>query len=309
MTSQTINLNLIPQGVPPVVHVSQYDKGQEWNIYLFENGVLFTIPSGTTALMQGTKPDKRGFQYPATVDTTNNVVTFTLEQQMAAVGGNVKCELVLTNGDSQIATINFILDVEPAALSDDTVISDTELPLIEQAATEAAAQAAASAAAAAASAAAAQAAVVTDMAGATAQEGGAHGLVPAPAAGDNTKFLSGGGTWEAVHADFSTSEVATGTHWIDGLPIYRKVMAWGALPANTSPVSKPHGISNLNDIVDIRGIYKTSAPLFGSIPIVNPTPEYQVGAWADRTNLTVQSGSNRSTQTAWFIIEYTKTTD
>ena len=37
-----------------------------------------------------------------------------------------------------------------------------------------------------------------DMTGATSSAAGAHGLVPAPAAGDNTKFLSGDGTWKTV---------------------------------------------------------------------------------------------------------------
>ena len=267
MTSQTFNLELIPQGVPPIVHVSQYDKGQTWNIHLFENGVVFPVPSGTSAAVQGTKPDNTGFQYPAVISVGDNVVTFTVEQQMTVLGGQFECELVLVNGENQVATINFILDVEPTTLDDDTVISETELPLIEQAAelgavingyatqiradaetastaattataaatsasadattataaaddatasktaaatsasnaatseTNAAASAtaaASSASNAAASAAAAQAAIATDMTGATASTAGTHGLVPAPAAGDDTKFLRGDGTWASV---------------------------------------------------------------------------------------------------------------
>lgn len=134
MTNQTFNLDLIPQGVPPIVHVSQYDKGQTWNIHLFENGVVFPVPSGTSAAVQGTKPDNTGFQYPAVISVGDNVVTFTVEQQMTVLGGQFECELVLVNGENQVATINFILDVEPTTLDDDTVISETELPLIEQAA-------------------------------------------------------------------------------------------------------------------------------------------------------------------------------
>lgn len=134
MTSQTFNLDLIPQGVPPIVHVSQYDKGQTWNIHIYENGVVFPVPSGTSAAVQGTKPDNTGFQYPAVISVGDNVVTFTVEQQMTVLGGQFECELVLVNGENQVATINFILDVEPTTLDDDTVISETELPLIEQAA-------------------------------------------------------------------------------------------------------------------------------------------------------------------------------
>lgn len=37
-----------------------------------------------------------------------------------------------------------------------------------------------------------------DFSGATGSAAGAHGLVPAPAAGDNTKYLAGDGTWKTV---------------------------------------------------------------------------------------------------------------
>ena len=260
MTSQTFNLDLIPQGVPPIIHVSQYDKGQTWEIHLHENGIVFPVPANTSAAIQGTKPDSTGFQFPAVITAGDNVVTFTLEQQMTVFSGDIDCELVLVNGDDQVATINFILSVEPTTLDDDTVISETQLPLIEQAAelgavinnyatqihadaetastaataatsaataaTSAAESAAADAATAtqaaddatasktaaassasnaatsetnaAASATAAQAAVATDMTGATASAAGAHGLVPAPSAGDNDKFLGGDGTWKDV---------------------------------------------------------------------------------------------------------------
>lgn len=270
MTSQTFNLELIPQGVPPIVHVSQYDKGQTWLIDVTENGIPFTIPSGTSVAIQGTKPDNTGFQYAGTYSGTQ--VEFTVEQQMTVLAGELDCELVLVNGEEQVATINFILAVEPAALDDETIISETELPLIEQAAelgavinayatqihadaetastaastatsaassasadattataaaddalasktaaatsaTNAAASASAAASSesnaatsetnAAASAEAAQAAIATDMVGATASTAGAHGLVPAPAAGDNGKFLGGDGTWKDVPVQLS----------------------------------------------------------------------------------------------------------
>ena len=134
MTSQTFNLDLIPQGVPPIIHVSQYDKGQTWEIHLYENGIVFPVPANTSAAIQGTKPDNTGFQFPAVISAGDNVVTFTLEQQMTVFSGDIDCELVLVNGDDQVATINFILSVEPTTLDDDTVISETQLPLIEQAA-------------------------------------------------------------------------------------------------------------------------------------------------------------------------------
>lgn len=132
MTNQSFNLELIPKGVPPIVHVSQYDKGQTWTITVTEDGIPFSIPVGTSVTVQGTKPDNTGFQYSGTA--SDSVVTFIVQQQMTVLAGEYDCELVLVNGNDQVATINFLLMVEAAALDDETIISETELPLIEQAA-------------------------------------------------------------------------------------------------------------------------------------------------------------------------------
>lgn len=135
MITQTLKLNLIPGQVLPRVNVSQYDAGTRTLQMLLYNGdQAFNIPTGYGGIVQGTKPDRTGFQYAATVTEGSNVVTLVVTQQMAAVSGEVTCELVIANGDDRIATVNFIIYVEAAALADDTVISETELPLIEQAA-------------------------------------------------------------------------------------------------------------------------------------------------------------------------------
>lgn len=135
MIIQSINLNLITGQVLPRVNASQYDNNtRTLTMYLYDGELTFNIPNGVSGYIQGTKPDRTGFQYLATVTAGSNVVTFDITEQMTAVAGDVTCELVLVDGDDRIATVNFILHVEPAALSDDTVISETELPLIEEAA-------------------------------------------------------------------------------------------------------------------------------------------------------------------------------
>lgn len=135
MITQSINLNLITGQVLPRVNASQYDNNtRTLTMYLYDGELTFNIPNGVSGYIQGTKPDRTGFQYLATVTAGSNVVTFDITEQMTAVAGDVTCELVLVDGNDRIATVNFILHVEPAALSDDTVISETELPLIEEAA-------------------------------------------------------------------------------------------------------------------------------------------------------------------------------
>lgn len=133
MTTQTIKLNLIPGGVLPVVYASQYDNQVNALIFELYNGATpYTVPSGTAILINGTKPDKTGFSYSA-ASITGNVAVCNVTQQMAAVDGDVLCELRLRTATQIIGSINFILRVERSALNDDSVLSDTDIPLIEQA--------------------------------------------------------------------------------------------------------------------------------------------------------------------------------
>lgn len=133
MITQSINLNLVPGGVRPIINVSQYDKGSRTlQIVLFNGVTAYQIPDGASVTIQGTKADKTGFQYE--VDSySGNVVTTDIEQQMTVFPGDVAIELSISKNGDRLGTANFILRVEPAALADDTIISETELPLIEQA--------------------------------------------------------------------------------------------------------------------------------------------------------------------------------
>lgn len=129
MITQVTKLNLVPGGVLPRINVTQYDYGSRALEFLIFNGdQRFTLASGMTARIQGTKPDKCGFDYAATVSTANNKITANLTQQMTACHGEVLTELVILKNGERIGTINFILDVQQAGLSDETVVSDSELP-------------------------------------------------------------------------------------------------------------------------------------------------------------------------------------
>ena len=137
MITQVTKLNLIPGGVLPRINVTQYDYGSRALEFLIYNGdQRFTLASGMTARIQGTKPDRFGFDYAASVSTSNNKITADLTQQMTVCHGDVLTELVILKSGERIGTINFILDVQKAGLSDETVVSDSELPDIIAQATE-----------------------------------------------------------------------------------------------------------------------------------------------------------------------------
>lgn len=107
---------------------------------------------------------------------------------------------------------------------------------------------------------------------------------------------------------YSTTETPTGGTWIDGKPIYRKVVVCDGLP-NATTKTFPHNIANMDMIVDLRGeafVTATGEP----IVILNATrPEgltFNIGAWTNRTDITVSTGSDRASLSANVIIEYTK---
>lgn len=135
MITQRTKLDMRPGGVMPVVHVSQYDNDAAALIFdLYDGGELFTVPTGSSVLLNGLKPDNYGFSYQA-ASISGNTVVCNLTTQMTAVAGAVVCELRVRNGAGTqiIGSCNFILQVEAAVLTDDTIISETMIPLIEQA--------------------------------------------------------------------------------------------------------------------------------------------------------------------------------
>ena len=126
-------LDVSPGGIPPIIHLSQYDKLTRTIVFnLIDDTGTYYISSGAIATVRGTKPDKTGFEYEGII--SGNTVTVNVQDQMTVCAGRIPCEIRISGFDgSVLGTANFLLDIEPAALLDNTTISETELPLIEQA--------------------------------------------------------------------------------------------------------------------------------------------------------------------------------
>lgn len=127
---QTFKLNLIPDSAPIVINCDQYDKGTgRLVVKLYEDDIAYT-PTGT-AVIQGSKPDGHGFAYPATL--SGNTVTADLTEQMTAVAGRVRCQIVVTESTGRTGTFVFNLDVQRSALPSDSDMSESDYQIVEQA--------------------------------------------------------------------------------------------------------------------------------------------------------------------------------
>lgn len=113
---------------------------------------------------------------------------------------------------------------------------------------------------------------VGDMQPATASTAGAHGLVPAPQAGDNDKFLTGAGTFERPQGggvDYSLTEQDTGLKWIDGKTIYQKTIDFGTMPVGQEK-DVAHNIIGLDFVVDLEFIvYNTNVAQWRLMPAIS----------------------------------------
>lgn len=127
MRTLTQPLNMSPGGIPPVIHVSQYDSDFTIVFALFSTVGDFTIESGTTAMVRGTKSSGTGYSADATINISAKTVTVTGNAQMTVAAGQNIFEVVLKKNNKEISSKNFILNVERAALDADTITDESVL--------------------------------------------------------------------------------------------------------------------------------------------------------------------------------------
>ena len=106
---------------------------------------------------------------------------------------------------------------------------------------------------------------------------------------------------------YSTAEQKVGT-WIDGKPIYRKVIQKDGIVSNNNNAVN-HNISNFGTLVSARGYlfaqnqyYILPRPSAGNL-------SYYVELQVSSTQVKFPTGTNANFDYGLAIIEYTKTTD
>ena len=118
---------------------------------------------------------------------------------------------------------------------------------------------------------------------------------------------------EPYNPNYSTVETKTGATWIDGKPIYRKVVSLGAMPSSATTSVVNHGIQNIDIMTNVTGIMvdKTNK-IYVNIPFLPSAAENNTGLniYANETQVLFSSwGMDRSSFIGYAILEYTKTTD
>ena len=107
---ERIKLNLIPSGVAPIVHLSQYDDGRKFGIDLFEGESVYVLDGTETLTVNSRKPDGHVVVLTVTNTGTSSLDVDTVEQ-LTAVHGVSYAKLQIVKGSVTIATLPFLIDV------------------------------------------------------------------------------------------------------------------------------------------------------------------------------------------------------
>ena len=111
---EQIRIDLIPGGVTPNAHASQYDVGRVIRFKLYNNKVPYTLAGTETITIDITKPD--GVEETITLtNTSSDYVDFITEDGLLNQAGIYECEFRITDGGDDIGTQNFNLRAEADA--------------------------------------------------------------------------------------------------------------------------------------------------------------------------------------------------
>lgn len=138
MVTQSYKLDVIPGGVPVVVHCHQNDiLARAFELDLYSRNGDLVIPVSASAYIEGYKPDGNAFSYAASLD--EGKVAIDLHEQMTVLPGDVRCQCKVVDGVKVLISANFTLRVERDYTAG-VDMSETEVPgLVQQAQAAAAA--------------------------------------------------------------------------------------------------------------------------------------------------------------------------
>lgn len=127
MIKAIYDLDMTPmRTLPIIINVSQYDDlGRTLVFNLFSSSGKWTAPTSAAVTFEGGKPDGKFFSYNCAY--SNGTVTVTIQQQMTAVAGKVRCKIKVKSGDKVVESAPIIMVVDAAAVPDGSDMSKSDI--------------------------------------------------------------------------------------------------------------------------------------------------------------------------------------
>lgn len=127
MIKAIYDLDMTPRRtLPIIINVSQYDDlGRTLVFNLFSSSGKWTAPTSAAVTFEGGKPDGKFFAYNCAY--SSGTVTVTIQQQMTAVAGKVRCKIKVKSGDKVVESAPIIMVVDAAAVPDGSDMSKSDI--------------------------------------------------------------------------------------------------------------------------------------------------------------------------------------
>ena len=116
-------LDIVPKKAPQIIDVSENDINRDYKINLTNDGATYTIPSGTSATIEGTIDKENGFSQDAIV--SSNAILFSLTEEMTAKRGRFWTKVKLEKDNKPLSTCGFWLNVDRAGISSEALVNLT----------------------------------------------------------------------------------------------------------------------------------------------------------------------------------------
>ena len=125
-----ISLDMTPGGMPPVLHMAQYDTDRTYSVKLMNAGAVVSFDPDATATVKGYN-GKNAFEIDATVipislGHTTTEIEFQLTAASTDQYGKIPVTIEIDNDGATISPLLLIFDIQPAGLTNEQAAASPE---------------------------------------------------------------------------------------------------------------------------------------------------------------------------------------
>lgn len=123
-------LQMIPGGVPLVLHVSQYDADRSYVLTPYYGSAKYERQPDSTAVLEATKPDSTVVAITATYGE-DGTISFNLPASITQVAGDVRSKVsILDENGKRVSSAKIVFAVDVAGIDTYARVSESDLELL-----------------------------------------------------------------------------------------------------------------------------------------------------------------------------------
>ena len=126
------NLDVTPGGMPPVLHMSQYDTDRTYSVSLYNGGAAVTLDPDATAKVKGVNGKGVAWEIDATVihptglGNTTTVIEFALTAASTDQFGKTAATIEIDNDGAILSPLCLLFDIQKAGYTNEQAANSPE---------------------------------------------------------------------------------------------------------------------------------------------------------------------------------------